>query len=71
MITALAVWIVLSFAVFAGGALVAAALAVSSLRRRRAWRGEGLIMHELISPMGELQDPEFGDRRRWAAGVRR
>jgi hypothetical protein len=58
-------------AVVVGGALAGAGLAVSWLLRRRAWRGEGLIMHELICPMGELQDPEFGDRRRWAARMRR
>ena len=70
MITVLALWIVLSFGVVVCGAVVGAGLAVSWLRHRRAWRGPGLIMHELICPMGELQDPEFGDRRRWAAGLR-
>lgn len=70
MITVLALWIVLSFAVVCAGLVVAVGLAVSWLHRRHTWRQPGLIMHELICPAGELQDPEYGDRRRWAAGLR-
>lgn len=67
MITVLTLWVVLCLAVLVLGVLAGVGLAVSSLLRRRAWHGPGLIMHELICPMGELQDPEFGDRRSWAA----
>ena len=65
MIVALAVFAVLGF-----GLVVGVALAVSWLRARRTWRGPGLIMHELICPMGELQDPQYLDRRRAVTSAR-
>lgn len=34
------------------------------LRDRRTWSGPDLPMHEIIAPMGELQDPQYADQRR-------
>ena len=34
------------------------------LHDRRVWSGPSLPMHEIIAPMGELQDPQYADRRR-------
>jgi hypothetical protein len=55
-----------------GAGLVAVVVyLVGAVRRRRIWREPGLPMHELIAPTGELQDPQYGDRRlprsEWAA----
>jgi hypothetical protein len=58
MVYAVALTLVLGSGLFVGVYAV-----VSALRSRARWRGEGLIMHELIAPAGELQDPQFGDRR--------
>lgn len=53
------------------GILGVAVFVVTALRRRRIWSEPGLPMHELIAPTGELQDPQFADRRlprsEWAA----
>lgn len=44
--------------------VVGAWLLVSWLRDRRTWSAPDLPMHELIAPMGELQDPQYADQRR-------
>jgi hypothetical protein len=31
---------------------------------RKVWSGPDLPMHEIIMPMGELQDPQYADQRR-------
>ena len=43
--------------------LAAAVFAVTAIRRHRTWSEPGLPLHELIAPTGELQDPQYGDRR--------
>jgi hypothetical protein len=57
--------------VYGAGLLALAVFAVSAIRRHRTWSEPGLPMHELIAPTGELQDPQFADRRlprsEWAA----
>jgi hypothetical protein len=56
---------------YGAGLLAAAVWLVGTVRRRRVWREPGLPLHELIAPTGELQDPQYGDRRlprtEWAA----
>jgi hypothetical protein len=44
--------------------VVGVLLAVGWVRDRRTWSAPSLPMHELIAPMGELQDPQYLDRRR-------
>jgi hypothetical protein len=65
------VTIVLLGLVYGSAMLGAAALVVRAIRRRRTWSEPGLPLHELIAPTGELQDPQYGDRRlprsEWAA----
>lgn len=43
---------------------VGALLLRSWLRDRRTWSAPDLPMHEIIAPMGELQDPQYADQRR-------
>jgi hypothetical protein len=43
---------------------VGALLLRAWLRDRRTWAGPALPMHEIIAPMGELQDPQYADQRR-------
>jgi hypothetical protein len=50
--------------VYGVGMLAAAVFVVSAIRRHRTWNEPGLPLHELIAPTGELQDPQYGDRRR-------
>ena len=62
---AMMAWVLLVgfLATMAIALVVGAACVVDTIREQLRWRGEGLIMHELISPAGELQDPQFADRR--------
>jgi len=46
-----------------GTTLLGTLVLVDLVRDRIRWRGPGLIMHELICPTGELQDPQYADRR--------
>jgi len=46
------------------GVALIAAMVVDAVRQRQIWSEPGLPMHELIAPTGELQDPQYGDRRR-------
>jgi hypothetical protein len=46
------------------GVVVGLLVAVRWVRDRRTWSAPNLSMHELIAPMGELQDPQYADRRR-------
>jgi hypothetical protein len=48
--------------------VVGVLLAVRWVRDRRTWSAPDLPMHELIAPMGELQDPQYADRRRSGDG---
>jgi hypothetical protein len=50
------------------GITVLAAILVTAIRAHHAWGQPGLPMHELIAPTGELQDPQYGDRRRRPSG---
>jgi hypothetical protein len=61
-----AAWLVLLFmgAVLGFGVGLIGAMLVGAVRRRLTWNEPGLPMHELIAPTGELQDPQYGDRRR-------
>ena len=43
---------------------VAALLLRAWLRDRKTWSAPDLPMHEIIAPMGELQDPQYADQRR-------
>jgi hypothetical protein len=43
---------------------VSALLLRSWLRDRRTWSAPDLPMHEIIAPMGELQDPQYADQRK-------
>jgi hypothetical protein len=51
-------------AVLGFGLALVTAMVVSAVRHRLMWSEPGLPMHELIAPTGELQDPQYGDRRR-------
>lgn len=65
MVTIAAWFVVLT--VFGSVALaiaVAVFVLIGWLRDRRAWSAPSILMHELIAPMGELQDPQYLDRRR-------
>ena len=48
--------------------VVGALLALHWVRDRRTWSAPDLPMHELISPTGELQDPQYAGRRRLGDG---
>jgi hypothetical protein len=70
LVVTIAAWTVL-LTVF--GSLVLAIvigllLAVRWVRDRRMWSAPDLPMHELIAPMGELQEPQYADRLRPVEG---
>jgi hypothetical protein len=44
--------------------LVAVLVLVGWVRARVTWSGPSILMHELIAPTGELQDPQFLNERR-------
>ena len=44
--------------------LVAVLVLVGWVRGRLTWTAPSIVMHELIAPTGELQDPQFLDERR-------
>jgi hypothetical protein len=48
---------------YGAGMLALAVFVVTAIQRHRTWSEPGLPLHELIAPMGELQDPQYGDRR--------
>jgi hypothetical protein len=50
--------------VYGAGMLGAAVFVVTAIRRHRTWNEPGLPLHELIAPTGELQDPQYLDRKR-------
>ena len=63
--------VVLLGLLYGGVMLVVAVFVANAIRRHRTWHEPGLPLHELIAPTGELQDPQYGDRRlprsEWAA----
>jgi hypothetical protein len=46
------------------GVLVAVLVFVGWVRGRMTWSAPSIPMHEMIAPMGELQDPQYLDERR-------
>jgi hypothetical protein len=61
---ALAVVVVAMLVIVLGlGLAFVAAMLVSAVRHHQIWHEPGLPMHELIAPTGELQDPQYLDRR--------
>lgn len=63
-LAAAALMLVLLVVVLSFGLTLVATMLVSAIRHRQMWSEPGLPMHELIAPTGELQDPQYGDRRR-------
>jgi len=59
-------WIVVLtvFGSAAVGVAVVVFVLIGWLRDRRAWSAPSILMHEMIAPMGELQDPQFLNRGR-------
>jgi hypothetical protein len=72
LVVTIAAWtiILMMGASAAFGVLIAILLLVGWVRGRMTWSAPSIPMHEMICPMGELQDPQYLDERRvWDSSV--